>query len=431
MVLNLANINVGISYNKDIILKKMRVYFPDLANELDADFKLAQIDINKTLVDIYTAAFKSAVPIKSSISKGGRPQLTVQQKQNILIALEKGKNVQHIVDTVSSKTVVYGGTLRNQHIKNNIEDLSKRGGKANSGPSSGLNGRVWVDDELHITPYGSERIPASRLADALNYGQYVAKKSREGSATGSSLYQRSRPSEAEAGFYSIIGPTRGWISNGYKQASNIVSAYLNTYEGPPGSGGGPRTLIDLVKGPSQQRFNASGQKRFNETERRLRQFVLDEGISKQDVLADQREQKGLIRQAARDYINKLAKEQGGLSGEASILKQAVYQYVSPYPRRLDQETKFDFTGIEKLSAAKIPTTFVRNLKIRAYLEATGIKGAVEGTTYKEYKGPQGADLERLKRMSSFRKFIDKKTKYGRDVNLSDLLESQFRDEFGE
>lgn len=102
-----------------------------------------------------------------------------------------------------------GGTLRNQHIQNNITKINK-GNKV---------GKVWVDDVTHQPPYnfsGSSDIgeqegrpAASLLAKHLDTGKF----------------RRTRPSDPEPGFSAVLGTT-AWTQKANDQYEKVAQEYL-------------------------------------------------------------------------------------------------------------------------------------------------------------------------------------------------------------
>ena len=104
-----------------------------------------------------------------------------------------------------------GGTLRNQHIQNNLD-------KINSVKSVGM---VWVDSRIHEPLYKSSanRPTALRLAEILESGKHEQ--------SGRPLH-RTRTSEAVSPFQPIpIGyPTADWSYEAYKQQAVVFTQYL-------------------------------------------------------------------------------------------------------------------------------------------------------------------------------------------------------------
>lgn len=201
MTLNLFSINV--TSNKNEVLNKFssRRFTKQLAAELSPTFANLEVRVTKDLTILGTSAAKSVVPY--------------HKKQ--------------------------GGTLRNQHIENNINRINK----------SNLNGLVWVDDRKHFPPYKTNpKFTAATLAEILNDGVYFRLSFKEAPSRtkfgvsdgkfsakfsyslggGLGLYKRTRASDAEDGFTSIPAktPTKGWIGEATRQWNIQARVYFST-----------------------------------------------------------------------------------------------------------------------------------------------------------------------------------------------------------
>lgn len=283
MDLPLERIAVNYTYSRQQVLNKLgkSKYLAPFASGMDKKFYELQKVMNREITQIYVEAYKSTVPIRSEYTKirdktspaGYRvaPRLTLSQNQKIIDAVKRGTPYNTLLSNlIKSSGNPYGGTLRNQHI---------------SFALSGHEGTIFVDGRPHVTPY-NEGTPAasksaSKIASDLNLG-YVVRPPKEPQFPKTSYgmhdpnfpvgkhrssktvyYQRSRPSDAAAGFHPETGGTMGWIQAGHLQAQKIIGLYLES-------------ISKTVGGISPKEYAKTPQESYNKA--KLREYITKEGV---------------------------------------------------------------------------------------------------------------------------------------------------------